>query len=71
MAEHTAQKLDGKDKRSESFGPIALTRHVKDDGRALILYTHRHDRRDSVDDHDGGDDDDDRGHHRPAEGRQA
>jgi len=38
MAEHTPKKLDEQDKRSESFGPIALTRHVKDDGRALILY---------------------------------
>jgi hypothetical protein len=38
MAEHTPQKSDEKDKRSESFGPIALTRHVKDDGRALIVY---------------------------------
>lgn len=38
MTEHTPQKLDGKDKRSESYGPIALTRHVKDDGRALISY---------------------------------
>jgi hypothetical protein len=42
MAEHTPQKLDGKDKRSESFGPIAFTRHVKDDGRALLLYKRRH-----------------------------
>lgn len=38
MTEHTPQKLDEKDKRSESFGPLALTRHVKDDGRALIVY---------------------------------
>jgi hypothetical protein len=38
MAEHTPQKSDEKDKRSESFGPIALTRHLKDDGRALIVY---------------------------------
>jgi hypothetical protein len=43
MAEHTSQKLDGKDKRSEHFGPIALTRHVKDAGRALLLYTRRRD----------------------------
>jgi hypothetical protein len=42
MAEHTPQKSDGKDKRSESFGPIALTRHRKDDGRTLLLYTRRH-----------------------------
>ena len=68
-----AQKPDGKDKRSESFGPIALTRHVKDDGRALILYTHRHDGGDSADvrDHDGDDGDDDHGHHRQAEDRRA
>jgi UDPglucose--hexose-1-phosphate uridylyltransferase len=38
MAERIPQKSDGKDKRSESFGPIALTRHLKDDGRALIVY---------------------------------
>lgn len=25
----------------ETFGAVALARHVKDDGRALILYTHR------------------------------
>lgn len=25
--------------REERYGPIALTRHVKRDGRALILYT--------------------------------
>ncbi len=25
--------------RAESYGPVTLTRHVKDDGRALILYT--------------------------------
>jgi hypothetical protein len=39
MNDHTRQKADGKDKRSENLGPIALTRHVKDDGRALLLYT--------------------------------
>jgi hypothetical protein len=38
MAEHIPQKSDEKDKRSESFGPIALTRYRKDDSRALILY---------------------------------
>jgi hypothetical protein len=42
MAESTSHKLYGKDKRSQSFGPlIALTRHVKDDGRALIVYERR------------------------------
>jgi hypothetical protein len=25
----------------ETFGAIGLTRHVKDDGRALILYSYR------------------------------
>jgi hypothetical protein len=25
----------------ERFGPVTLARHAKDDGRALILYTHR------------------------------
>ncbi len=24
---------------TEQFGPLAVSRHVKDDGRALILYT--------------------------------
>jgi len=24
----------------ETFGPLTLRRYVKDDGRALILYTH-------------------------------
>jgi hypothetical protein len=38
MTELTPQKSDEKDKRSEHFGPIRLTRHVKDDGRALIVY---------------------------------
>jgi hypothetical protein len=25
---------------AEHYGPIAIARHVKDDGRALLLYTH-------------------------------
>jgi hypothetical protein len=29
------------DESTEIFGRIELTRHVKDDGRALILYTPR------------------------------
>ena len=41
MADSASSKPNGKDERSETFGPIALTRHVKDDGRALILYTRR------------------------------
>jgi|HubBroStandDraft_4_1064222.scaffolds.fasta_scaffold16295_2 hypothetical protein len=28
-------------RQSETFGMLTVTRHVKDDGRALILYTHR------------------------------
>ena len=28
-----------KAERRERFGPVTLTRHVKGDGRALILYT--------------------------------
>lgn len=63
MEKHTPQKLDGRDKRSERFGPIALTRHVKDDGRALLLYTRRHD----GNDHDN---EDDRGDDGPAQGRR-
>jgi hypothetical protein len=26
--------------RRERFGPVSIARHVKDDGRALILYGH-------------------------------
>jgi hypothetical protein len=29
--------------QAESYGPLTLTRHVKPDGRALILYTDRRD----------------------------
>jgi hypothetical protein len=41
MADSAPAKPNGKDERSETFGPIELTRHVKEDGRALILYTRR------------------------------
>ncbi len=27
------------DDRPERYGTVAVTRHVKDDGRALLLYT--------------------------------
>lgn len=30
-------------RQSEAFGMLTVTRHVKDDGRALILYTHEPD----------------------------
>jgi len=26
--------------RGESYGPLTIARHIKPDGRALILYTH-------------------------------
>ncbi len=29
--------------QSEAFGMVTVARYVKDDGRALILYTHRQD----------------------------
>jgi hypothetical protein len=39
-----ASERSGEDKREqhpqERFGQLAVERHVKDDGRALILYTH-------------------------------
>jgi hypothetical protein len=41
--------------QAELFGPLAVSRHVKDDGRALILYTHRRD-----DDENRGDQEEDR-----------
>jgi hypothetical protein len=28
--------------QDERVGPVAIARHVKDDGRALILYTREH-----------------------------
>ncbi len=31
----------GHEQRGERVGSVAIARHVKDDGRALILYTHR------------------------------
>jgi hypothetical protein len=30
--------MDGK---REAYGPLDITRHLKDDGRALILYSSR------------------------------
>jgi hypothetical protein len=30
------------DAPTEAFGPLTVIRHVKDDGRALLLYTYRH-----------------------------
>jgi hypothetical protein len=32
------QHLDEPERRDERFGPVAIMRRVKDDGRALILY---------------------------------
>lgn len=38
-----AQSVRGGERRvdGERFGPVDIARHRKDDGRALILYTHR------------------------------
>jgi hypothetical protein len=39
-----ASESAGEERREEQaqerFGPLAVGRHVKDDGRTLILYTH-------------------------------
>jgi hypothetical protein len=32
---------NGPASREEVYGPLTLSRHVKDDGRALILYSRR------------------------------
>jgi hypothetical protein len=37
-ASESAAKRD--DLPQERFGPLAVERHGKDDGRSLILYTH-------------------------------
>ena len=34
------QSQSGNPPPSERYGPIAIARHVKEDGRALLLYTH-------------------------------
>jgi hypothetical protein len=34
-----AQNRPGEDRPGERIGPVAIARHVKDDGRALILYS--------------------------------
>jgi hypothetical protein len=33
--------VQGTEGKRETCGPLDITRHVKDDGRALILYTLR------------------------------
>jgi hypothetical protein len=33
----------GEDDRLERYGTVSVARHVKDDGRALILYAHAED----------------------------
>ncbi|HEY4917584.1 MAG TPA: hypothetical protein VIH92_11765 [Solirubrobacteraceae bacterium] len=38
--EQTADALLERPGEPERIGPLVLERHVKDDGRALILYTH-------------------------------
>jgi hypothetical protein len=34
----------GEETQAEHFGPVVLTRVRKDDGRALILYSHERER---------------------------
>jgi hypothetical protein len=34
-------KTSGEGKTPEIYGPLGVERHVKEDGRALILYTRR------------------------------
>jgi hypothetical protein len=50
---------------AERFGPLAISRHVKDDGRALILFT----RRREDDEEDRGDGEADRNQGAAAERR--
>jgi UDPglucose--hexose-1-phosphate uridylyltransferase len=38
MTDSTLRQSDEPPERVERFGPLALRRHVKDDGRALLLY---------------------------------
>ncbi|MFI4985717.1 MAG: hypothetical protein ACHQAV_07020 [Solirubrobacterales bacterium] len=33
------ERASEEDARGELVGPVAIARHVKDDGRALILYS--------------------------------
>jgi hypothetical protein len=39
-ASESADEGRREERAQERFGPLAVERHVKDDGRALILYTH-------------------------------
>jgi hypothetical protein len=39
-ASESAGEDGSEEQAQERFGPLAVERHVKDDGRALILYTH-------------------------------
>jgi hypothetical protein len=55
MAQHTPQKPNDQCKRSETFGSLTLTRHVKRDGRALIMYELRREDAGAVDELSGED----------------
>jgi hypothetical protein len=35
--------MTGRPNRQAIYGPLVLERHVKDDGRRLLIYTLRHD----------------------------
>ena len=39
--EGSGQRGQDRSPEEERFGPLAIGRHVKDDGRALTLYSHR------------------------------
>jgi hypothetical protein len=39
-ARSAGNKQRGEDARDERYGPVAVERSVKDDGRALIVYRH-------------------------------
>jgi hypothetical protein len=39
-ASESAREGSGEERAQERTGPLAVERHLKDDGRALILYTH-------------------------------
>jgi hypothetical protein len=39
-ASESAGEERREERAQERFGPLAVERHVKDDGRALILYAH-------------------------------
>lgn len=39
MTQHSKRRPPARSEPPERFGPLTLTRHAKDDGRVLILYS--------------------------------